>query len=111
MANVKWQKRRSHLALLPFAFCHLPFFYFASSYPAKKYATSNRAVSSASEPCTAFASMLAAYFFRIVPSSALAGLVAPISLRHDAIASSSFSRHMATHGPLDIKLVSDSKNG
>ena len=69
--------------------------YCASSYPAKKKLNSKRAVSSASEPWMALCSMLCAHFLRIVPSSAFAGLVAPISLRRSAMAFSfsSAKRH------------------
>ena len=49
--------------------------------PAKKNAISTAAVSAASEPCTALASMLAAKSARIVPASAFFGSVAPISWR------------------------------
>src|SRR5229473_5596963 len=80
--------------------------YCANSYPAKKKLNSKRAVSSASEPWIALWSMLLAHFFRIVPSSAFDGLVAPISLRRSAMAFS-FSSASATIGPLDIKLVSE----
>src|SRR4029077_15174203 len=83
--------------------------YCASSYPAKKKLSSKRAVSSASEPWMALCSMLAAHFLRIVPSSALAGLVAPISLRRSAMAFS-FSSASATMGPLDMNWVSELKN-
>src|SRR5206468_1219321 len=56
--------------------------------PAKKNAISTAAVSAASEPCTALASMLAAKSARIVPRSAFFGSVAPISSRFLAIAPS-----------------------
>src|SRR5262249_51821131 len=85
--------------------------YFSSPQPAKKKLSSNRAVFSASEPCTALCSMLEAHFLRMVPVSALAGLVAPISLRQDAMASFSFSSAMTMIGPLDMNVVRESKNG
>src|SRR5713226_5186925 len=81
----------------------------ASSNPAKKKLNSKRAVSSASEPWIALCSMLDAHFFRIVPSSAFAGLVAPINFRRSAIAST-FSNASTTIGPLDIKSVRELKN-
>src|ERR1035438_8268517 len=71
---------------------------YISSYPANQYPLSNAAVSSASEPWMAFSERELANFLRMVPSSALAGLVAPISLRRPAIASS-FSRTIRTSGP------------
>ena len=52
----------------------------------------------------------AANFLRMVPSSALAGLVAPISLRRSAMALS-FSRTIRKSGPEDMKSVRLSKNG
>ncbi len=54
--------------------------------------------------------MLEAHFLRMVPGSAFAGFVAPISLRRSAMALS-FSSASTTIGPLDMKLVSESKNG
>src|SRR3954447_368421 len=56
----------------------------------------------------ALCSMLDAHFLRTVPSSALAGLVAPMSLRRSAMALS-FSSARTTIGPLDINVVSESK--
>ena len=53
---------------------------------------------------TAFSPTDAAYFLRMVPSSAWAGFVAPMSLRKAATASS-FSRMAATMGPLLINSV------
>ena len=47
----------------------------------KKYEISAAAVSGASDPCTELASTSSAKSLRIVPSSALAGLVAPINSR------------------------------
>src|SRR5713101_5153833 len=72
--------------------------YSANSYPAKKKLNSQRAVSSSSERLIALCSMLLAHFFRIVPSSAFAELVAPVSLRRSAI-TFSCARASATIGP------------
>jgi hypothetical protein len=55
-------------------------------------------------------SILVAHFLRMVPSSALAGFVAPMSLRKSAIAFS-FSKASTTIGPLDMKSVSELKKG
>ena len=55
-------------------------------------------------------SMLAAHFLRMVPSLACAGLVAPISSRRSAMALL-FSSARTTIGPLDMKSVSELKNG
>src|SRR5262249_8410685 len=85
--------------------------HFSNSYPAKKKLSSKRAVSSASDPCTALCSMLDAHFSRMVPCSAFAGLVAPISLRQPVMASFSFSSAKTTMGPLDMKVVNESKKG
>jgi nucleotidyltransferase/DNA polymerase involved in DNA repair len=52
-----------------------------SSIPAKKYAISSAAVSGASEPWTEFSPFDSANSLRIVPSSASAGSVAPITPR------------------------------
>ena len=54
----------------------------------KKKPISKRAVSGASEPWMALRSMLAAKRLRMVPSAAFAGLVAPITSRSFAMASS-----------------------
>ena len=51
------------------------------SVPAKKYAISRAAEAGLSEPWTELASMFSANSLRIVPGSALAGLVAPMTLR------------------------------
>ena len=51
----------------------------------------------------AFSPIEAANFLRMVPSSAFAGLVAPISLRRSAMALS-FSRTISKIGPEDMKV-------
>lgn len=54
--------------------------------------------------------MLLAKRLRIVPSAALAGLVAPMTSRHLATASSR-SRQSRTHGPSLMKSTSSPKKG
>src|SRR4029077_18951320 len=54
---------------------------YSNSVAAKKNGISTAAVSGASDPCTQLRSMPVANFFRIVPSAALAGLVAPLVSR------------------------------
>jgi len=66
---------------------------------AKKKAISVRAFSGESDPCTLFASMLLANSLRMVPSAALAGLVAPMTSRFRATALSPSSTCTMT-GPL-----------
>ena len=78
--------------------------------PLKKYPSSNAAVSGASDPCVALFSIDAPNSLRSVPGSALAGSVAPMSVRHFLIASGA-SRHMTTQGPEDMKSVRLPKNG
>src|SRR6185369_8963326 len=80
------------------------------SMPGKKNATSVAAVSAASEPCTALASMLAAKSARIVPRSAFFGSVAPISSRFFAIADSP-SRAWTITGPDIMNETRSPKNG
>jgi hypothetical protein len=62
------------------------------------YMISVAAFSALSEPCTEFASMLSAYWARMVPSAAFFGSVAPISSRFFRTASSPL-RTCATTGP------------
>src|SRR6266571_2130401 len=62
-----------------------------SSAALKKTGISTAAVSGASDPCTQLRSMLSANRFRMVPSAAFAGLVAPIVSRHFLIASGASS--------------------
>ena len=69
-----------------------------------------RAVSDASEPCTALASMLAAKSARIVPGAAFFGSVAPISSRFLAIAFSPSST-CTMIGPDTMKSTRSLKNG
>src|SRR5207253_2202967 len=64
----------------------------------KKYGISNAAVSGASEPCTALASIELANSLRMVPAAALAGSVAPMRSRHFWIALSASSTS-GMHGP------------
>src|SRR5262245_34044136 len=84
-------------------------------YPAisswlKKYDISNAAVSGPSDPWIAFRSMLVANSFRIVPASALAGSVAPITLRSFSMALSA-SRTIGMIGPSDMNFTRLPKNG
>src|SRR5262249_39251002 len=80
-----------------------------SSTPAKKYPISYTAVSGASDPCVALRSIDCPNSWRRVPASALAGSVAPISVRHFLIASgASSTRTMA--GPDDMNVVRLPKN-
>ena len=58
----------------------------------------------------AFSPMEVAKSLRMVPSSAWAGLVAPMSLRKSAMALS-FSRTMGKMGPEDMNWVSSPKKG
>src|SRR5262249_44838468 len=82
----------------------------ASSTPAKKYPISYAAVSGASDPCVALRSIDSANSLRSVPASALAGSVAPISVRHFLIASGASST-MTIAGPDDMNSVRLAKNG
>src|SRR6185503_14155523 len=88
----------------------LPHYYRANSTPGKKYASSNAAVSGASEPCVALFSIDEPNCFRNVPVSAFAGSVAPISVRHFLIASCASSAS-TTAGPDDMKAVKLGKKG
>jgi len=63
-----------------------------------------------SDPCTLFASMLFANSFRMVPSAALAGFVAPITSRLRATAFSPSSTCTMT-GPLVMYCTRLLKNG
>ena len=67
----------------------------------KKKSPSIFAFSSLSLPCTAFSPSEVANNFRIVPSAAWAGLVAPINVRKSATALA-YSRMAAVIGPLLI---------
>ena len=78
--------------------------------PGKKNDTSTAAVSGASEPCTALASMLSAKSARMVPFSAFLGSVAPISSRFFAMAFSPSSAWIIT-GPEIMKSTRSLKNG
>ena len=78
--------------------------------PGKKKAISTAAVSAASEPCTALASMLSAKSARMVPLSAFFGSVAPIRSRFFAIASSPSSTWIIT-GPEIMNSTRSLKNG
>src|SRR5581483_7548917 len=83
---------------------------YTRSTPAKKYPISYAAVSGASEPWVAFRSIDSANSFRRVPASALAGSVAPISVRHFRIASGASSTSTIA-GPDDMNSVRLRKNG
>src|SRR4051794_11156402 len=80
------------------------------STPAKKYPISYAAVSGASEPCVALRSIDSANSLRSVPPSALAGSVAPISVRHFLMPSSASSTRTIA-GPDDMNDVRLPKNG
>jgi hypothetical protein len=71
---------------------------------------STAAVSGASEPCTALASMLSAKSARMVPLSAFFGSVAPISSRFLAIAPLAFE-HLDHHRAGDHEDTRSLKNG
>src|SRR5690242_1429249 len=81
-----------------------------TSVSAKKYAISTLAVSTASEPCTAFASIDSAKSARIVPGLASFGLVAPIRSRCASTAFSPCSTLIIT-GPEIMNSTSALKNG
>src|SRR5438034_3562452 len=76
----------------------------------KKYGISNAAVSGASEPCTALASIELANSLRMVPAAALAGSVAPMRSRHFLMALSASST-IGMHGPCVMKAQRLWKNG
>src|SRR6266705_272980 len=59
-----------------------PFGAYSNSEAEKKNGISMAAVSAASEPCAQLRSMEVANILRMVPSAALAGLVAPMVSRH-----------------------------
>src|SRR5207237_956692 len=80
------------------------------SMPGKKYPISYAAVSGASDPCVALPSIDSANSLRSVPASALAGSVAPISMRHFLIASADSST-ITIAGPDDMNDVRLAKNG
>src|SRR4029077_7728101 len=84
--------------------------YTTRSISAKKYPTSNLAVSGESDPCTALNSMFVPWVLRIVPATALAGSVAPINSRFFLIALSP-CRTSTTTGPDTINEQRLSKNG
>src|SRR5437764_1031076 len=72
--------------------------------------TSNAAVSGATEPWIAFRSIFEPNCLRIVPASAFAGSVAPMTLRSFSIAFSD-SRTIATMGPSVMNFTRAPKNG
>ena len=80
------------------------------SIATENHAISFRALSSESEPWVAFSPTFAPNSLRIVPASAFAGSVAPISVRQAATASS-FSRTATTTGPRVMNSTSSPKKG
>src|SRR5262245_2661357 len=78
-----------------------------SSSLLKKYAISVAAFSSESEPCVAFSPTDDPNSLRMVPSSALAGSVAPIRSRQ-AFTAPGFSMTITMHGALDMNSVKPS---
>src|SRR6185295_4865700 len=84
--------------------------YLTRSISGKKYEISTLAFSGESDPCTALNSMFVPWALRIVPGSALAGSVAPISSRFFLMALSPCNT-ITSDGPEHINSQRLSKNG